>query len=91
MTISIHNANKDHVNILRAALYDIEPAHLLRQLNEVFATDCEIHLASPFEDLDGPAELVERAFLPLIEAIPDLVRRDFIVMAGHSLGQWSGN
>ena len=66
MTISIHNANIDRVNILRAALYDIEPAQLQRQLNEVFATDCEIHLASPFQDLDRPAELVERAFLPLI-------------------------
>ena len=91
MTTSVHNANKERINTLRAALYDIEPARLPRQLNDIFAADCEIHLASPFEDLDGPAELLERAYQPLIEAIPDLERRDFIVMAGHSPGHWSGN
>ena len=91
MNVSIHNANKERVNGLRAALYDIEPARLQRQLNDVFAADCVIHLASPFEGLDGPAELAERVYLPLTEAIPDLERRDFIVMAGHSPGQWSGD
>lgn len=59
MNKSIHNANKERINILRAALYDSQPAQLLRQLNEVFAPDCVIQLASPFEDLDGPAELAE--------------------------------
>ena len=91
MNRSVHNTNKERVNSLRAALYDIEPARLQGQLKEVFAADCVIHLASPFEDLDGPAELAERVYLPLIEAIPDLERRDFIVMAGHSPGQWSGD
>ena len=60
---------------MRAALYDIEPAKLQHPLNEIFATDCVIHLASSFEDLDGPAELVERAYLHLIEAIADFGRR----------------
>lgn len=71
MIKSIHIANKERVNSLRAALYDIEPARLQRQLNEVFAADCFIHLASPFEDLDEPAELAERVCRPLIHAIPD--------------------
>lgn len=91
MTTSIHNQNKQRINILRAALYDIEPGQLQGQLNEVFAPDCIIHLAAPFEDLDGPTELLERVYRPLLEAIPDLERRDFIVMAGHSPGQWSGD
>ena len=87
----IHNLNKQRINIVRAALYDIDPAQLLKQLNEIFAPECRVHLAHPFEDLDGPAELVARAYLPLIRAMPDLERRDFIVMAGHSPGQWSGD
>jgi len=66
MNTSIHNANKERINSLRAALYDIEPAQLQRQLNDLFAADCVLQLASPFEDLDGPAELVERAYRPLI-------------------------
>ena len=91
MTISIHNRNKTRINAVRAALYDIERERLRDRLGEVFAPDCEIHLATPFEDLDGPAELLDRVYLPLIEAIPDLERRDFIVMAGHSPGAWSGD
>ncbi len=88
---SIHNRNKNRIQILRDALYDIEPARLQRQLGEVFAADCEIHLATPLEDLAGPAELFHQVYAPLLYAIPDLERRDFIVMAGHSLGQWSGD
>ena len=61
MNISTHNANKDRINFLRAALYDIEPAKLLRQLNEVFAAVCVINPASPLEDLDGPAQLASDA------------------------------
>ena len=91
MPKSVHNQNKERINVLREALYDLEPARLLERLNAVFAPDCEIHLAHPFEDLAGLAELVERAYLPLIQAIPDLERRDFIVMAGHSPGHWSGD
>lgn len=75
MTISVHNANKERSNSLRAAPYPIEPAQLRRQLNDIFAADCEIHLASPLEDLGGPAELLERALQPLIEAIPDSERQ----------------
>ena len=82
MAASVHNLNKDRINALRAALYDIEPAQLAQQLGQVFASECGIHLAQPFEDLAGPEELVGRVYLPLIKAIPDLERRDFIVMAG---------
>ncbi|MCY3575671.1 MAG: ester cyclase [Chloroflexi bacterium] len=89
--VSIHNQNKERINLLRDALYDIEPARLPRQLGEVFAADCEIHLATPLEDLTGPAELFDQVYAPLLHAIPDLERRDFIVMAGHSPGQWSGD
>ena len=88
---TIHNQNKRRIQILRDALYDIEPARLQQQLGEVFAADCEIHLATPLEDLTGPAELFDMVYAPLLQAIPDLERRDFIVMAGHSPGQWSGD
>lgn len=81
MTNSIHNANKERVNMSRAAPNNIEPRKLQRQLHEIFAADCAIHLASPVEDLDAPTELLERANLTLIKAIPELERRDFIVMA----------
>ena len=41
-----------------------------------------IRLAHPFETLDGPEHFLEAALLPLREAVPDLERRDTIVIAG---------
>ena len=43
--MSIHNRNKAFIGRLRAALYDIDAGSLRRQLGELFAADCEIHLA----------------------------------------------
>ena len=84
MAQDIHQQNKLLVGKLRAALYDCEATALQRQLGEVFAPDAEIHLAFPFEDLEGPGGLYEHAYRPLLEAMPDLERRDFILMAGSA-------
>ncbi|NWF71055.1 MAG: ester cyclase [Chloroflexi bacterium] len=86
-----HQANKQLIQKFRSALYDCDMSRLKSQLHEVFAPDARVHLAYPFEDLDGPDALFEQAYQPLIAAIPDLERRDFIVMAGESGGQeWVG-
>ena len=61
------------------------------QLGEIFAADCLIQLANPLETLDGVAGLYEAAYSPLLAALPDLERRDFLVMAGETRGQnWVG-
>lgn len=91
MTINIHNQNKEFIGKLRSALYNCDPSKLQNQLQEVFARDCEIHLTNPFEDLDGPDALFEQVYQPLLVAVPDLERRDFILMAGGTNGQnWVG-
>jgi predicted ester cyclase len=74
--------NKQLIGKFRAALYDCEPSTLKNQFKKVFAPDCEIHFTNPFGGLDGPGELYERVYQPLLQAIPDLERRDFILMAG---------
>ncbi len=89
--MDINRHNKKLINKFRAALYDIDALVLKDQLHQVFAPDCDIHLAFPFEDLDGPNGLYEGAYKQLLAAIPDLERRDFIVMAGQSEGNnWVG-
>lgn len=91
MSESVHNANKRRIGGLRAALYDIDAAALRGQLAEFFAVDCAVHLANPLEKMTGPAQLYAEAYAPLLQAVPDLERRDFIVMAGESNGQdWVG-
>ena len=91
MTESIHNRNKMRIGDLRAALYDIDPGQLRGQLGELFARDCLVQLANPLETLDGADGLYEEAYAPLLKAVPDLERRDFIVMAGEANGgDWVG-
>ena len=87
----IHEQNKALIGQFRAALYDVNEANLLSQLQSVFAPNSAVKLTFPFEDLDGAAGLYEQAYRPLIAAMPDVERRDFIVMAGESQGQnWVG-
>jgi len=89
--MSIHDLNKQIIKKFRAALYDCRAADLEMQLKQMMAPQCAIHLAYPFEDLDGPEALFHKAYLPLLTAIPDLERRDYIVMAGSdTTGNWVG-
>lgn len=82
MSTDIHNANKAVIAPLRKALYNYDHDHVSAVLMKTFAADAELHLAHPFETLDGPQELFQRAYVPLHQAIPDLERRDTIVIAG---------
>ncbi len=88
---SVHTQNKAFIGKFRAALYDCDPALLHDQLREVFAPNCQIHLAFPLEDVDGPDALYEEVYRPLLAAVPDLERRDYILMAGEANGDnWVG-
>lgn len=84
MTYDTYRQDKHLIGKLRAALYDCDPRALPGQLREIFASDCAVRLTTPFEELDGPDGLFELGYRPLLDAIPDLERRDFIVIAGLS-------
>ena len=83
--MEINQRNKQLISKFRAALYDYDEARLKETLRALFIPDCPIHLAFPFETLDGPGMHYSNRFISrLIKAIPDLERRDYIVMAGHA-------
>ena len=93
--MSIHNQNKNLILKLSQALYDLNQSQLKAQLNSLFSSDAKIQLAYPLKDIAGPESLFEVVFLPLLKAIPDLERRDYIVMAGSGedqdlAGNWVG-
>ncbi|QEM81187.2 ester cyclase [Halomonas binhaiensis] len=76
---------------LREALYDTNTDALPEQLEKLFAPDCAIHLAHPLGEMVGPQALHERGYAPLIAAIPDLERRDYITIGGGDNDQhWIG-
>jgi predicted ester cyclase len=77
---------------LRAVLATAEPASARAALERGFAPDAVLHLCHPFGDLTGPAAWFDNALGPLLSAMPDLERRDMIVMAGTTPegGTWVG-
>ena len=83
-THDVHARNKAALAPLRAAQYNYEAEAVRAALGQVFRPDAVVHLATPFEDLDGPQGLYQQAYAPLQQALPDLERRDTIVMAGPS-------
>ncbi|MEM1110429.1 MAG: ester cyclase [Pseudomonadota bacterium] len=82
MSASVHDQNRAFIGRFRSALYDVDTAELRGQLESLFAPDAEIQLAYPLGKMVGPDALLEKAYAPLLAAVPDLERRDYIVMAG---------
>ena len=80
--MTIHDENKAALTPLRAALYHWVDGGVQPALSKTFVADARVHLAFPFEDLDGPDGLWDQALSALASAMPDIERRDYIVMAG---------
>ncbi len=77
-----HSEHKALVARLRAAMYDFEIEAVRRSFHAACAPDVVFRLAFPFETIRGVDTYIERAYAPLAQALPDLERRDYIVMAG---------
>lgn len=77
-----HTVHKELIAPLRAAMYDFEETSVRRALSAVIAPDAEVHMPHPFGDVTGPDALYDACYTALLKAMPDLERRDWIVMAG---------
>ncbi len=77
-----HTDNKAVIAPLRAAMYDFEEDAVRAALHAVCAPDVVFRLAYPFESTHGVDGYFDKVYAPLCKAIPDLERRDQIVMAG---------
>ena len=77
-----HSENKKIIAKLRHAMNEFEEAPVRAALAEVIAPDAVIHMPYPFGDLTGPEAFYDTCYAPLFDAMPDLERRDWIVMGG---------
>ena len=77
---------------LRAAMYNFESTTVRAALQATFTTDARVCLAHPFGNLQDPEQLYDKVYAPLHAAFPDLERRDYIVISGHTEqdDQWIG-
>ena len=89
-------ALKDLVLGYRRSTESFDAASVRQAISGLFAPDATVHMCHPFGDLRGD-EFQDRCLSPLLAAMPDLERRDLIVMAGttpadHSNGgqHWVG-
>jgi predicted ester cyclase len=85
--MSVHDANKNRVAPLRDALYRGGAEAVRAAISRAFAPDAAIRLGHPFQEVAGPEDLWDRVWEPLLQAMPDMERRDFIVMAGPRWGE----
>lgn len=76
----------------RAAQYNFDLATLRPVSKSLFADDALIQFCHPFGTLAGSEALIDKVYEPLLWAVPDLERRDTIVMAGTAAdnSQWVG-
>ena len=88
----IHTTNKAALAPMRAAMADFEEGAVRAALDALLAPDAVIHMPHPFGDLTGPEALYDACYAPLLAAMPDLERRDWIVMGGRTEhgGDWVG-
>ena len=56
----------------------------LSALRRILSADAAVHMFFPLGDLVGPDALTEAAYQPLLAAMPDLERRDLIVVSGKT-------
>lgn len=73
---------KDTVRPLLRVLECPTADSLRPALQATIAVDARLELCHPFGTLIGPDALHDRAMAPLLAAMPDLERRDMIVLAG---------
>lgn len=86
-----HLNNKRYIQRFNQALYDYEGDQVQQIITELFAEDAVIQLAYPLETLSSREALYHEAFQPLHQAIPDLERRCYILMAGEAAAtNWVG-
>ena len=66
----------------RKAAENFDPASISPIMENLFAGDAALHLCHPFGMLAGPDTFLESCLAPMHQAMPDLERRDMILLAG---------
>ena len=83
---------KSAIAPLQKALASAEATEVLAALRSAIDQDAVIRMCHPFGDLVGPTAFFDRCLAPLLSAMPDLERRDMIVVGGTTTqgSDWVG-
>ena len=78
----VHTTNKALIAPLREAMYNFDAEGVRAALRALIAEDAIIHMPYPLDDMTGPDAFYDTCYAPLFQSMPDLERRDWIVMGG---------
>ena len=76
--------NKKLISSLRGAMYDFSESEVHKQLDKLFEQECVVRLCYPLGEIVGAEKFYTEVYKPLYAALPDLERRDNIVIAGST-------
>ena len=82
MTVDYFATLRSRFETLRRAQYNFDETAVRAALAALLTDDALVQLGCPLDTVTGPDAFWERAYAPLWSSIPDLERRDTIVMAG---------
>lgn len=85
--ISTSVANK---TLIYKAFYDLckaPPTEMTQRLEELYAPDCHWRGSHPLNEMNGADAIHDTVWAPLRRAMPDMERRDLIVMGGEYDGK----
>lgn len=74
--------NKVLIKPFLDALADFSKEQVWQQMQTLFTPECHVKMCHPWGEMKGPKAFFENCYLPLQESLPDLERRDFILMSG---------
>lgn len=75
--------NKDQLSVFLAALRDFDRVVAFAELSKLMTADAVVHMCHPFGELSAES-FFDTCFAPLAAAMPDIERRDTIVMEGQT-------
>ena len=75
---------KSLIKPLRLSMYDFSEKNVKNQLSIIIDEHAIINLSHPFGEINGPSKFYDQALKPLYNSLPDLERRDYIVISGKT-------
>ena len=86
---------KAYFTPLARAMADFSEGPVRAAMDALFEEDAILRICHPFGELVGPNAFYKTAYAPLLKAMPDLERRELILLAGKTpegqtgLVQWA--
>ncbi|MFC3122482.1 ester cyclase [Agaribacter flavus] len=87
-----HATNKRVIHTLSKAMYDFNVKEVTQLIKHIFADKPLLQMCYPFETMESLDSWLNDVLLTLHEALPDIERRDNIIISGEASdnGMWVG-